>query len=385
MCAVNRIFGFEPRIGIALVRTFGGAMALFRQDRATLEEALGPRGRQKYLPQINAAAFDAAAIELEGLGKQGFKFTGLGEEGYPKALLDCEDPPIGLYFRGVSEPKDVFGGRPAISVVGTRDMSGYGWEWCRRLVSAMSAANEKPLIVSGLAIGIDATAHEAALNCGLPTVAVMATGIGRIYPARHRSMGERMSKTQGCALITDFPPEAVAEKVHFLRRNRIIAGLSRAVILVESKIKGGAMMTVRLASSYGRDVFALPGRLDDPNSQGCNLMIKENVAVPIGSPAALISELGLNAPSVRSSEDYEDDLMKFYVKEYSAAEAADIIKIAMAIKKNRGVSLDELCAQLDWNFPKVSSLASLLECDGFITIDLLQHCAADPSVQRNAR
>ena len=191
-----------------------------------------------------------------------------------------------------------------VAVVGTRDISPYGREWCERIVHALARTSPKPLIVSGLAIGTDICAHKAALEASLPTIAVMATGTDTIYPYRHRQIAEKMSGTQGCALVTDYPPGTAPLPVNFLRRNRIIAGLSHATILVESKIKGGGMMTCRLAFSYDRDVYALPGRADDLRSQGCNHLIRARMAEPLTSEEDIIDSLGLlttgrKSPSLR--------------------------------------------------------------------------------------
>ena len=238
----------------------------------------------------------------------------------------------------------------------------------------MSKAKVKPLIVSGLAIGIDATAHRAALDSGLPTVAVMATGIDLLYPPRNNRLGKEIAGTGGCALITDYPPGTGAVRINFLRRNRIIAGLSKATILVESKIKGGGMMTARLAGSYDRDVFALPGRVDDPLSQGCNLLIKENLAAPVGDLSDLVARLGLGDSDIRMKEDFRTAVSDFY-SDSPDDEREDLLKVAMKVKDRRGIAVDELCSVLGWSYSKVIRLVTTLECDGFIWVDLLQHCS----------
>ncbi|MBQ8061175.1 MAG: DNA-processing protein DprA [Bacteroidales bacterium] len=374
LCALNRIFGFEPKIGRMLVEAFGGAAEVFRQTGKEISDALGAYSRTKYASAITVSACESAAMELERLHGEGCSFIGLGEPGYPALLLECEDPPLGLYFKGTSLPEYVFDQRPQIAIVGTRSMSYYGRDWCRLMVEAMSKARIKALIVSGLAIGIDSAAHNAALDFGLPTVAVMATGIDMIYPPRNGRLGERIASTEGCALITDYPPGTEAVRINFLRRNRIIAGICRATILVESKIKGGGMMTARLAGSYDRDVFALPGRVDDPLSQGCNLLIKENLASPVGDLSDLVSRLGLGDTQIRRKEDFRAAVTEQY-SEMPDEEREDLLKAAMKIKGRRGIAVDELCAALGWSYSKVSRIVTTLECDGFISVDLLQHCS----------
>ena len=374
-CALNRIFGFEPKIGIGLVKAFGGASAVFRQPGKEISDALGAYSRTRYAPLITGSAFESAAIELESLAADGYRFIAMGEPGYPKLLMECDDPPLGLYYKGTNPPEEVFDRMPQVAIVGTRSLSSYGRDWCQRIVAALSKASIRPMVVSGLAIGVDVTAHVSAIGSNLPTVAVMATGIDGLYPPSNRKVGEIIASREGCALVTDYPPGTKAIQINFLRRNRIIAGICQATILVESKIRGGGMMTARLAESYDRDVFALPGRIDDPLSQGCNLLIRENVAEPIGNLQDLVERLGLGKTDIKLKEDYKAEVAGFYA-DLPPAEQEEILKVALAIKSNRGVSMDELCFKLKRTFSHVSRLVTTLECDGFVSVDLLQHCSA---------
>ncbi|MGN1214617.1 MAG: DNA-processing protein DprA [Candidatus Cryptobacteroides sp.] len=384
-CALNAIFGFEPRKGLALMEGTGGALAVFRTQKEELARILGPGNRTRLLDRITEQAFDAAAMELELLERDGCRFICLGEEAYPPLLMECQDPPLGLYYKGVSPPGDVFGSRRAIAAVGTRDPSPYGKEWCRRIVGSIAKSPSRPLIVSGLALGIDGIAHRTALEAGLPTVAVMATGIDKLYPSTNRGLGERIASTPGCALVTDYPPGTDAVRINFLRRNRIIAGIAGATILIESKVKGGGMMTARLAASYGRDVFALPGRLDDPMSQGCNLLVRETQAVPVGDMGIFMNDLGLDRPAAAPPQDFRESLETFYRERLSPGQMQDTLRTALRIKASRGISLDELCRCLNLPFGTISRIATMLECDGFITIDLLQHCSISPEARDFAR
>lgn len=374
LCALNRIFGFEPKIGLKAIEVLGGASSVFSEPKE-LSRVLGAYSKIKYAPLITGSAFESAAMELENLERDGCRFIGIGESGYPALLMECEDPPLGLYYKGMSAPEAVFEGLPQIAVIGTRALTHYGKDWCQRIVGAMASSKIKPLIVSGLAIGVDAVAHVSALEGGLPTVAVMATGIDSLYPSRNREIGERIASTPGCALVSDYPPGTDAVRINFLRRNRIIAGICRATILVESKIRGGGMMTARLAASYGRDVYALPGRIDDPVSQGCNLLIRENIAEQIGDLGELVSRLGLGKSGKSlKKEDFKADVEEFYRLRLSESDCLDIVRLAVLVKSHRGISVDELCERLKWTYSHVSHLVTTLECDGFITVDLLQHC-----------
>lgn len=172
---------------------------------------------------------------MTGLKDSGSRFICIGDSRYPQMLRECEDPPIGLYIKGKTPIEKLDGGRPAIGVIGTRDITSYGTEWCNRLVAALGRAQIKPVIISGLAIGTDATAHSAALDNGLPTIAVMPTGIDGVYPFRHGFLADRICNAEESWLITDYPTKTTPLAINFLRRNRIIAGLSKAVLLIESK------------------------------------------------------------------------------------------------------------------------------------------------------
>ena len=292
LCALNRIFGFEPRLGLALISHFGSASGIFQQDKDEIDRILGPYS--KYKGKITTSAADQAADELHSLSLRGITFEGITESTYPPLLMDCEDAPIGLYIKTQTPVSDLW--KPeSISIVGTRDISLYGRDWCRRIVQGLSRTESRPSIISGLALGVDIEAHRTAIEEGLPTIAIMATGPDSIYPYRHRSFAEKIASTPGCALVTDYPPGTAPLAIHFLRRNRIIAGLGKATILVESKSKGGGMMTCRLAFSYNREIYALPGRADDICSQGCNELIREKIAEPITSISSLTMSLGLNS------------------------------------------------------------------------------------------
>ena len=373
LCALNRIFGFEPKVGAGLVELFGGASEVFRQSGKDISDALGAYSRIKYASEITWSAYESAAIELEGLEAEGCRFIGMNEPGYPRMLLECDDPPLGLYYKGSQPPEEVFDQRPQVAVVGTRAMSYYGRDWCTLIVEALSKAGIKPLVVSGLALGVDITAHKAALDNGLPTVAVLPTGIDRIYPSSNNTVAGQIASTDGCALVTDYTPGTGAVRINFLRRNRIIAGICKATILVESKVRGGGMMTARLAYSYDRDVYALPGRVDDPLSQGCNLLIKESIASPIGDLADLVQRLGLGSNDISLKDDFKDAVSRFY-GDMPEGSRKEMLKVAMTVKSYRGISVDELCARLGWTFSKASRMITTLECDGFISVDLLQHC-----------
>ena len=373
LCALNRIFGFEPKISLALINHLGGATKVFNLKQREVDLLLGPHSR--YHGAISAQALDNAYRELEQLNSKGITFIGYDEVGYPEALKECEDCPTGLYIKG-DQPEKVWNSRRMISIVGTRDLSPYGKEWCEKLIGGLAEApaNDRPIIVSGLALGTDICAHRKALSAGLPTIAVMATGIDGIYPSRHRAYAEDISKSPYSALITDYPPQTAPLAVHFLRRNRIIAGLSEVTILIESKIKGGGMMTARLADSYNRTVLALPGRVDDLRSQGCNYLIRNKTAIPITSTQDLLKELGIKRIRKSANENDRDSLKSLYQGTLSEDKITQMGNILLAIRKERGISVDDISAVTGIDYNRANQLIGMLETDGIISRDLLQRC-----------
>lgn len=371
--ALNTIFGYEPKFSHNIIDALGSAEAVFELPPKELLRVFGPFNR--FLGQIDGKALEKAGEEYDRLTSEGIQIVGIYDDSYPELLRDCPDAPIALYVRSSTPAGDIFGKRPAVSVVGTRDLSPYGREWCRRIVEAVSQAPSRPTIVSGMAIGVDITAHLAALESGLPTIGVLPVGIDDVYPRRHRAVAERIAATPGCALITDYPPGTSPVAFNFLRRNRIIAGLGRATVLVESKEKGGGMMTARLAAGYGREVLALPGRIDDPRSLGCNLLLREKVAEPVVSLSTLPQQLGLGAYSLRRKEDLETVVRMRLEGELPPEEVELAVRLALAVKCTRGICFDELCTGMDLDYAEVCRYASLLESEGFIGIDLLQRCS----------
>lgn len=226
-----------------------------------------------------------AEKELDFIEKNKIQALFISDEAYPSRLRECVDAPVVLYYRGNSSlnaPK-------IISVVGTRHATAYGKHLVREMIRDFAAYDSEILVVSGLAYGVDILAHQAALDEGLSTVAVVAHGLDRIYPAEHRNIAVKMLEQGG--LISDFVSETSPERSNFVKRNRIIAGIADCTIVVESASKGGALITANIADSYGRDVFAFPGNTKDKYSMGCNLLIKERKAALVESAEDILREM----------------------------------------------------------------------------------------------
>lgn len=378
ICALVRLLGFEPKLAHALIGAAGSAQALFAMGPEERLTAFGPFSRLSSL--LERRELDRTQEELSRLEDAGCRFISINDEGYPDLLRECEDAPLGLYYRGASPPEEVFNRMPAIAVVGTRDISLYGKEWCRKIVGAMATAKKKPMIVSGFALGTDITAHMAALEAGLPTVAVLPTGIDDVYPSRHRPFAAKLAASPGCALVTDYPPGSEPKAINFIRRNRIIAGICSGTILVESKAKGGGMITARLAASYDRDLMVLPGRADDPRSRGCNELLREKLAEPVTDTVHFLDVLGLGSPGRRRAALFEEEVRTRYGPLLPPEELEDLVAVAGAIRRNRGITLNELCAAVCLTYGQVARYAGMLETDGLICTDLLQRCSINVKI-----
>lgn len=369
--ALSRIFMYEPRLARVVVNGFGDASTVFSLSSDQLFEALGPYN--KYRDAIASTNIERVAEELDGIVRAGYRFMGYDDAAFPEALSECEDAPVGLFVRSGDSLENIFG-REKVAFVGTRDASSYGVEWCSRMVSSLAGSDVRPSIVSGLAFGIDIAAHRAAMDAGLPTIAVLGTGIDIIYPRQHEGFAHDIIHRPGSAVISEYPPGVSVLAINFLSRNRIIAGLSRATVLVESRIKGGGMTTARQAASYNREVFALPGRNDDLRSQGCNFLIHSQVADAAISCEELFKSL--NYKSLRKTKaDRKKECSEFYAGSMDPCRIEWAGRILLAVRAERGLTAAELAGRLAIPFKEVLALVGRLEADGFIEVDLLQRCS----------
>ena len=239
----------------------------------------------RYGEMVNQQAMEHARKELDFIEKHEIGTYFYKDTNYPYRLASCVDAPIILYTKGNVNLDN----KHMLSVVGTRMPTERGKDWCRRLVLDLAAQVPDLTIVSGLAYGIDVVAHRAAIEAGIPTIIVPAHGLDRIYPAVHRQVAVQSLDKGGIA--TEYTCGTEPERFNFVARNRIVAGLSDAVVIVESKRKGGSLITADMAVDYGRDVFALPGRVEDECSAGCNDLIKRNKAHLIEHAEDLIKNM----------------------------------------------------------------------------------------------
>ena len=226
---------------------------------------------------ISRDAMAYAQKELDFIDKHAIQLYYYKDNNYPYRLAQCPDAPLMLYAKGKVEVNP----RHIVSVVGTRMPSERGKDWCRQFVLDLAAQVPDLTIVSGLAYGIDVAAHKAAMESGIPTIIIPAHGLDRIYPSVHRNIAVQALNNGG--ILTEYTTGTEPERHNFVARNRIVAGLADAVVVVESKAKGGSLITAQMAVDYSRDVFALPGRFNDSNAEGCNNLIKTQRAQLITS------------------------------------------------------------------------------------------------------
>ena len=276
-----------PNIGDVHAKTlatiYGSAQAVFKAKKKELENIEGI-GTVRAKSIRDFTDLSGAEEELRFIEKYRIKPLFITANDYPKRLLNCCDGPALLYYRGNAD----LNASKIIAIVGTRNNGDYGRIVCEKLVVELQAENV--LIISGLAFGIDTIAHKAALKNNLQTVAVLAHGLDRIYPTQNKLLAKQMTEQGG--LLTDFISKTNPDKQNFPRRNRIVAGMCDALVVIESGLKGGSLITAELANGYNKDVFAIPGRTTDPKSEGCNYLIKNNKAALINSAADLLENMG---------------------------------------------------------------------------------------------
>lgn len=284
MLALTYVQGLEAAHFRNMVEIVGSASAIF-ENISSLDEILpGASPRLKSM-LADPKAFERARRELEFAEKHDIDILCYGDDAYPSRLRECDDAPIVLYSKGCVN----LNARRVVSVVGTRRATEYGKGVCEKFVKELSEHVPDALVVSGLAYGIDVCAHRAAMASSLPTVGVLAHGLDRIYPAPHRNVAKAMLDNGG--LLTEFMSETDSLPPYFVRRNRIVAGMSDATVVIESASSGGSLITASIAHSYSRECFAYPGRVTDENSKGCNALICNNRAALITCAADFITAM----------------------------------------------------------------------------------------------
>lgn len=252
-----------------ILNYFGSAEEIFTAKKSDLEKIPGI-GVKSAAAIVGKESFDRAENEIAFIEKYKIQPLFFLNDDYPRRLRNCVDAPVLLLYKGNADLNN----QKIVSVVGTRNATPYGRQFCEDLMEGLK--QHDVLVISGLAYGIDIAAHKAALQNNLATVGVLGHGLDRIYPALHREVAEKMVSCGG--LLTEFFSQSILDRANFPKRNRIIAGMADAVVVVEATRTGGALITAEIANSYNKDVFAVPGRIDDEFSDGCNFLVKTNRA-----------------------------------------------------------------------------------------------------------
>jgi DNA processing protein len=285
-----------PKIGVVngkqLIAFCGGAEAVFKENAKALKK-IPNIGSVAIKSILNHNVLSRAEEEIEFIEKHNIQPLFYTDKDYPTRLSNCHDSPIMLYFKGNIKLNQ----HRVVSMIGTRRATNYGKEICSEICTHLK--DYEVLILSGLAYGIDTCSHREALENGIQTVGVLGHGMDTIYPAQNRKIAEKMIQQGG--LLTEFISKTKPDRENFPRRNRIVAGMSDAIVVVESSRKGGAIITAEIGNSYNRDVFAVPGRAGDEFSKGCNYLIRTNRAALIENGSNITYFMGWEKTEIKKN------------------------------------------------------------------------------------
>ena len=333
-----------------------GSATLIIENKDNIKDIL-PDASVKLINALQNAdeARKRAEVELEYDLKYGIQPICMNDERYPQRLKECDDAPLMLFYKGNANLNQ----QRVINIVGTRHCTPYGEDCIRRFITDLKQLSPQVLIVSGLAYGVDIVAHRQALANGYETVGVLAHGLDDLYPSRHRETALRMIEQGG--LLTEFLTQTNADKINFVRRNRIVSGMSDACILIESAAHGGGLITCDISQAYGRDVFAFPGRVGDAYSEGCNNLIRSNGAGLITSAADFIKDMGWqdDATLMRAKQQ---GIERSLFPELSPEEQL----IVNALAKTNDLQINLISVKTNIDISRLTSLLFTLEMKGVI-------------------
>ena len=346
--ALTLLPGVGPVLAKNLVSYCGSVENIFKKKRANLERIPGI-GADRAAAIVSHDVFERAEKEVAFVRKHKITTLFYTDKEYPLRLRNCDDAPPLLFLKGTCD----LNAKRLVAIVGTRNSTAYGKEITEQLVADL--AKYDAVIVSGLAYGIDILAHKAAVKHNLPTVGVMAHGLDRIYPAEHKPTAEKMVKNGG--VLTEFPSKTNPDRENFPSRNRIVAGMVDAVIVVESALKGGALITADIANGYNREVFAIPGKANSTYSQGCNEYIRLNKAALAENAEHVAALMNWNAPQ-KTNQKKQLTIFRELNKEE---------KVLVDLLKEKGkIDIDTLMIQSGLPVHKVSTTLLNLEFDGML-------------------
>ena len=349
--ALSLAHGISRVAAKQLIEMIGSAADVFRFRRELTERCPG------ISPHVLKALDDAEAIrraeqELAFACNRGIRCLTLLDEDYPSRLRECDDAPVALFYKGTAN----LNAPHALSMVGTRRATDYGTRLCATFLRDLKECCPDVLVVSGLAYGIDIHAHREALANGLPTVAVLAHGLDRIYPYVHRKTAIDMLENGG--LLTEFVTGTNPDKRNFVCRNRIVAGMTDATLVVESAAKGGSLITAELAESYHRDCFAFPGRLNDACSEGCNRLISTNRAALLLSAGEFVKAMGWETQA--KAQGIQRSLFPDLTEEEQ--------RVASLLRERGNLHINTLVVATDTPVQRMSTLLLEMEMKGIVRL-----------------
>jgi len=345
-----------PALAEEILARLGSEKQFFELTSDQLAASLGFRNRLLD-KAVRDKALDEAVNEATFISRNNIRALYFTDPDYPRRLLECDDAPLMLYTLGDCDLNNA----RFVSIVGTRHSTAYGSAFVEDLVNGLADKCADPIIIiSGLAYGIDVAAHRAALAAGLPTIGVLAHGLNTIYPASHRDIAARMIRSGGM-LLTDYRSCDAIHKGNFLARNRIVAGLCDCLVVAESDSHGGALVTARLASAYSRDVFALPGRITDRYSRGCNGLISSCVASLVTSADDIIASMRW---PLKASEGDQPALFEHMPPQQLSDEEQAIID---TITRRGDATMSELTASVNIPTPRLMGMLIDMEFRSLIT------------------
>ena len=353
--ALTRISNFNFAQALELYKTVGSAQMLF-EHRNEIGDIL-----KDCSPRLVEALKDwdepmkRAEYELKYMEEHCIRALTLSDEDYPQRLQECPDAPIILYYTGNCDLNQA----KIVSIVGTRQITQYGQDLIRHFIADLRRHCPQVLIVSGLAYGVDINAHRQALENGYETVGVLAHGLDQIYPYRHKDTANEMVRHGG--LLTEFMTQTNADKPNFVRRNRIVAGMADAVVLVESAAKGGGLITAEIAQSYDRNVFAFPGNVNAPFSQGCNNLIRDNGAALISNADDFVHAMGWQDEAIRRQAN-ADGIERDLFPDLSPEEQ----KIVSLLQQTNDLQLNILSVKSSIPIGQLTALLFQLEMKGVV-------------------
>lgn len=362
--ALTQLKGVSLQLARHLIEFAGSATALWADPQA-LARLNGHVYTHLYPLLRDRAKLEETQAQLQRTADLGIRMVSIYDADYPPLLLQCADAPLILFYLGDLAPLHT---EQTLSVVGTRKPSQHGVEDLQAIISHLPNVTDSVTIVSGLALGLDAVAHKAALQAGLPTVAVLAHGLHMIYPSNHRNLA-RSIVSHGGALLSEYPAGVKPQRHQFVLRNRIVAGLTQATLVGQSAERGGSLITAHQAFDYDRVVYALPGRPSDRENEGCNNLIYNNIAKLITSAAHLCEDLEWKKPdhearSAISSVSRESKLNALRARlEPEKRPLLDLI-----VESGDGLSIDAICDQTLMGVDEVSFRLFLLESEGAVSL-----------------